>query len=197
VQTADRPGMSRTKREPVLRDWGHTALVALRPLTHSGSEVRRMRITGRDVATTIFVAAAVAIYVLWTADIAFVTRSATVIGVIVFVLGWAACTVNQSEIKVVYGADAKKRATTGCAVTASVIGAAALITGIATLVTGSESMLIALLVAMVALWIMATARHALGWWTKQRVRDRQGAPLGLSSHGPARLRGDARARSKA
>jgi hypothetical protein len=156
-----------------------------------------MRIAGRDVATTIFVAAAVAIYALWTADIALVTTSATVIGLIVFVLGWAACTVNQSETKVVYGADAKKRATTGYAVTASVVGAAALITGIATLVTGSESMLIALLVAMVALWIMATARHAFGWWTKQREGDRHGAPLGLSGHGPARLRGEAPARSHA
>jgi high-affinity Fe2+/Pb2+ permease len=47
-----------------------------------------MRLTWRDGITTTFVGAAVAIYLLWTTQTAFVDLSTTVIGLVVFGLGW-------------------------------------------------------------------------------------------------------------
>jgi hypothetical protein len=67
---------------------------------------------------------------------------------------------------VVYGVDeTRSRPTTTYVVAASILGAVALIAGIATLFTGSAPLLLVLLGALVALWVIATARHALGWWT--------------------------------
>jgi hypothetical protein len=126
-----------------------------------------MRLTWRDAMTSVFVVAAVVVYAMWTAGIAMTTVSTTTIGVVVFALGWAGCVTNQREMSVVYGVDrTKPRPTRAYAVGTSALGAVALIAGVAAMFTGNESFVIVLLGALVALWLIATARHAFAWWAK-------------------------------
>lgn len=126
-----------------------------------------MRLTWRDAVTGVFVVAAVVVYAVWTAGIAMTTVSTTAIGVVVFALGWAACVTNQREMAIVYGVDrTRPRPTTGYAAGTSALGAVALIAGVAAMFTGNESFVIVLLGALVALWLIATARHAFAWWVK-------------------------------
>jgi hypothetical protein len=125
-----------------------------------------MRLTRRDAAASAFVGTAVVLYALWAAGVAMATSSTTAIGAVVFGLGLASCVTNQREMAVVYGVDeTRSRPTTTYAVAASILGAVALISGIATIFTGSEPLLLVLLGTLVALWLIATARHAFGWWT--------------------------------
>jgi hypothetical protein len=125
-----------------------------------------MRFTWRDAVASAFVGTAVVLYALWAAAVVMTTSSTTEIGVVVFGLGWAGCVTNQREMAVVYGVDeTRSRPTTTYAVAASILGAIALISGIATLFTGSEPLLLVLLGTVVVLWLIATARHAFGWWT--------------------------------
>jgi hypothetical protein len=127
-----------------------------------------MRLTWRDGAASAFVGTAVVLYTLWAAGIAMTTYSTTAIGLVVFGLGWAGCVTNQREMAVVYGVDeTRSRPTTTYAVAASILGAIALIAGIGTLFTGSEPLLLVLLGALVAVWLIATARHGFGWWTRK------------------------------
>ena len=127
-----------------------------------------MRLTWRDAAASAFVGTAVVLYALWAAGVAMTTYSSRAAGLVVFALGWAGCVTNQREMAVVYGVDAtRSRPTTTYAVAASILGAIALIAGIATLLTGSEPLLLVLLGALVAVWLIATARHGFGWWTRK------------------------------
>jgi hypothetical protein len=131
-------------------------------------EVVPMRLTWRDATTSAFVGTAAVLYALWAAGVAMTTYSTKAIGLVAFGLGWAGCVTNQREIAVVYGVDETRiRPTTAYAVAASILGAVALIAGIATLFTGSDLFLLVLLGALVALWLIATARHAFGWWTRK------------------------------
>lgn len=127
-----------------------------------------MRLTWRDAAASAFVGTAAVLYTLWAVGVAMTTYSTKAIGLVVFGLGWAGCVTNQREMAVVYGVHAtRSRPTTTYAVAASILGAIALIAGIATLFTGSEPLLLVLLGALVAVWLIATARHGLGWWTNE------------------------------
>jgi hypothetical protein len=77
-------------------------------------------------------------------------------------LGMAACQATQREMAVLYGADRTgARPPFGYVATASTLGVAALVAGVAAVVTASEAMLATLVVALVALWALATARHWL------------------------------------
>ena len=88
--------------------------------------------------------------------------STTVIAAVVFGLGWAACVTDQREMQIVYGADRQRpRPPIGYLMLTSAIGVMALGAGIAALVTASGTALIILLAAMIALWVLATARHIL------------------------------------
>jgi len=60
----------------------------------------------------------------------------------------------------VYGAEGHRRAPMAYVALTSLLGLAALVAGVLTVVTGSEPMLVALVAAMAALWLMATVRHA-------------------------------------
>jgi hypothetical protein len=127
-----------------------------------------MRLTWRDAAASAFVGTAVVLYALWAAGVAMTIYSSKAIGLVVFGLGWAGCVTNKREMAVVYGVDGtRSRPTTTYAVAASILGAIALIAGIATLITGSAPLLLVLLGALVAVWLIATARHGLGWWTNE------------------------------
>jgi hypothetical protein len=122
-----------------------------------------MRLTWRDAVASLFVAAAVIAYVLWAAGVAMTTVSSTGIGLVVFGSGWAACVTNRREMATVYGVDRTRPGPTRVyVVAASILGAMALIAGIATLFTRSEPLLLVLVGAVVAFWLLATARHAFG-----------------------------------
>jgi hypothetical protein len=71
----------------------------------------------------------------------------------------------------VYGAEGQRRAAPiGYVVVMSLLGATALIAGVLTLAAGSEAMLATLAGAMLALWVLATIRHA-GAGSLGRSRD--------------------------
>ena len=127
-----------------------------------------MRLTWRDGVATVFVAAAAVGYGLWVTGIAMPGVSARVLGACVLGLGWAACTINQREMAVVYGVDSnRRRPPMAYIVLASALGAVALVAGIWALVGASEAMLATLVTAMVALWAMSTVRHWLAGRTTQ------------------------------
>jgi hypothetical protein len=119
-----------------------------------------MRLTWRDGLATMLVAAAALLFVLWETGAALAGTSTRAIGVMVFVLGFAACSSDQEGMASVYGAAGQRRAPMGYVVVASLLGVAALLAGILTLVGGSEAMLVTLVGAMVALWVLATIWHA-------------------------------------
>jgi hypothetical protein len=121
-----------------------------------------MRLTIRDGFATLFVAAATALYLLWMSGAAMTGWSVRVTAAVVFGLGFAACLTDQQQMASVYGAAHESpRPPAPYVVLASAIGALALVTGVITLVTGSATTLAILVASMAALWLTATARHAL------------------------------------
>jgi hypothetical protein len=119
-----------------------------------------MRLSWRDALATGFVTVAAMLYALWLTGTG-MSGSTRVIGGMVFVLGWAACTSNKAEMTYVYGPPGRKRPPMAYVVVASVMGFAALTAGVITLVSASEAMLTVLVSAIVALWAMSTLRHTL------------------------------------
>jgi hypothetical protein len=119
-----------------------------------------MRLTWRDALATLFVAAAAALYALWQTGTAVAGMSTRVLGAVVFGLGWAGCMSDQREMASVYGADGRRRAPMAYVVIASLLGAVALVAGIMTLIGASETLLAILVATTVALWVLATIRHA-------------------------------------
>ena len=121
-----------------------------------------MRLTWRDGLTTLLVAAAAVLYALWAADALMAGVSTRWMTVTAFGLGMAACTANQRELGEVYGATREGRRPSGLYVAlATALGVVMLVAGILAFVLASEAMLVTLVAGMVALWLIATARHAL------------------------------------
>jgi hypothetical protein len=121
-----------------------------------------MLLTWRDGLTTVLTAAAAVLYALWATDAVMAGVSTRWITVIVFALGMAACTANQRELGKVYGAIPGAPRPPGSYIAlATALGIVMLVAGILAFVLASEAMLVTLVAAMVALWLLATARHAL------------------------------------
>jgi hypothetical protein len=121
-----------------------------------------MRLTWRDGLATLLVAAAAVLYALWAADALMAGVSTRWMTVIAFALGMAACTANQRELGEVYGATGEGRRPPGLyIVLATALGVVMLAAGILAFVLASEAMLATLVAGMVALWLIATSRHAL------------------------------------
>lgn len=121
-----------------------------------------MRLTWRDGSATLLVAAAAAVYALWATGTAMAGASITVIAAVVFGLGWAACLTDQREMQIVYGADRQHlRPPLSYIMFTSAMGVMTLGAGIAALVTASDAALVILLAGLIALWVLATARHIL------------------------------------
>jgi hypothetical protein len=141
-----------------------------------------MRLTWRDGSATVLVASAAAVYALWATGTAMANTSATVIAAVVFGLGWAACVTDQREMQIVYGAGRQRpRPPSGYIMLTSAMGVTALGAGIAALVIASDTAIIILLTAMIALWVLATARHILATHA-----DRSGAASTRNLAGAAR-----------
>jgi hypothetical protein len=120
-----------------------------------------MRLTWRDALATLFVAAAAALYGLWQTGTAGAGMSTRVLGAVVFGLGWAGCMSDQGEMASVYGAAGRRRSPMAYVVVASLLGAVALLAWIMTLLSASGTMLAVLVAATIALWVLATVRHAM------------------------------------
>ena len=121
-----------------------------------------MRLTSRDGLATVLVAAAAGSYALWATGAALAGVSARWMTVIAFALGMAACTANHRELDQVYGTSPGAPRPPGSYVTLSTaLGIVMLGAGIVAFVMASQTMLATLVAAMVALWLLATGRHAL------------------------------------
>jgi hypothetical protein len=82
--------------------------------------------------------------------------------VIAFALGMAACTAYQRGLGGVYGPTPGAPRLPGSYVAlATVLGVVMLVAGIAAFMLASGTMLATLVAAMVALWLLATGRHAV------------------------------------
>jgi hypothetical protein len=122
-----------------------------------------MRLTWRDGLATLLVAAAAVLYALWATDALLTGVSTRWMTVIAFALGVAACTANQRELGEVYGATREGPRPSGLyGALATALGIVMLVAGVLAFVLASEAMLATLVAAMVALWLIATGRHALG-----------------------------------
>jgi hypothetical protein len=122
-----------------------------------------MRLTWRDGLATLLVAAAAVLYALWATDALMTSVSTRWMTVIAFALGAAACTANQRELGAVYGATREGPRLSGLYVAlATALGIVMLVAGALAFVLASVAMLATLIAAMVALWLIATGRHALG-----------------------------------
>ncbi len=120
-----------------------------------------MRLTRNDARATLFVAAAVAFYLLWVTETVATGVAARVVAAIVFALGWLGCTSDVEGMKVVYGTDRATRPAITYVVLASLLGALALVAGIVAIGWANETMLATMVVSMVVLLVMTTVRHAL------------------------------------
>ena len=121
-----------------------------------------MRLTWRDGLATVLVAAAAVLYALWAANALMPGVSTRWMTAIAFALGMAACTVNQRELGEVYGASGECPRSSGLYITlATALGIVMLAAGILAFVLASEALLATLVAAMIGLWLIATARHAL------------------------------------
>lgn len=118
-----------------------------------------MRLTLKDAAATLLAGAIVAIYVAFLNGTgAWLISSARGTVLAVLVLGIIGCgfgTVTDLYVR------ARPAVTRIYTVTASMVGAAALAAAVTGLITGSTVSLAILVAAVLALWLIATARHAL------------------------------------
>ena len=121
-----------------------------------------MRLTWRDGLATLLVAAVAVLYALWAVGALMPGVSTRWMTVIAFALGAAACTANQRELGELYGATRQGPRTSGIYVAlATALGIVMLAAGILAFALASEAMLATLVAAMIALWLIATARHVL------------------------------------
>ena len=121
-----------------------------------------MRVSWRDGLATVTTAAAVVLYLLWTNGAAADGLSVRALSGIVFALGLVACTSDAPHMASVYAPGAERTAPTSYTVATTIVGLIALAAGIVAIVGASETALGVLVVAIVALWAMATLRHAVG-----------------------------------
>jgi hypothetical protein len=116
-----------------------------------------MRLTWKDAVSTVFMAAIVIIYVAFlNSTIAWLISSARGTAAAVLVLGIVGgCGMSAAAEQY---QDKGTRLYTSFA---SVLGATALVAGVIALITASTVALAILIVATLALWLVATVRHAL------------------------------------
>lgn len=120
-----------------------------------------MRLTWKDGLATVFVAAAVVIFAVWSAGGSVVGISGRGLVVAIFLLGIAGCYTAQSQFEAVYGGNGTIRPPMGYVVLVSVVGALATVAGIVALIVGGGLAVTTLLLAMIVMWILSTARHQL------------------------------------
>ena len=130
-----------------------------------------MSFTWKDGLATVFVGAAAVLYLLWVAGTTVAGLSGTrALAVAIFALGIAACYTAKSQMETMYGAGGRARPPLLYVVLVSVLGAVTLVAGIVALAGGAGGALATLTVTMVALWALATIRHATSPATSEAIR---------------------------
>jgi len=120
-----------------------------------------MRLTWRDGLATVFVGAAVLLYLLSPSDIwLFGLTGSQGLAVAIFALGVGACYTTLSQMKDVYGYEGRERPPLLYVVLSSLLGAVMLVAGMIAISGGSAAALATLTGAMVVLWVMTTVRHS-------------------------------------
>jgi hypothetical protein len=122
-----------------------------------------MRLTFKDIVTTVFMGAVVAVYVAYLrgADLPLIasTRGTTAAVLILGVVGGCALGTTGE----LYAQRARPRpAMRAFIVVANTLGSVAGIAALIGLITGSELALAVLFATVLALWLTATARHIYG-----------------------------------
>ena len=120
-----------------------------------------MSLTWKDMLATVFVGAAVVLYLLSQGD-------ATVAGlsgprapaVAILALGVGGCYSARSRMQDVYGAGDRQGPPLLYVVVISVLGGVTLVAGIVALFGGGSAALATLTAGMVVLWALSTIRHA-------------------------------------
>ncbi len=131
-----------------------------------------MRLTGKDLAATLFTGAVVGVYVafLQGADLPFLGSVRGTAGV-VLALGW----VGGCALSGVGDAYTRKQTSPLLVAVLTAIGAVALVAAVMALVTASEAALTVLVVSTVLLWFGATVRHMVARPTQLAATSTQDA----------------------
>jgi hypothetical protein len=132
-----------------------------------------MSLSWRDGLATVFVGAAVVLYMLSQdgTTIAGLSGPRT-LTVAIFGLGIGGCYTAKSHMEAVYGAGGGPRPPLLYVVVVSAMGGVALVAGIVATTGGGDAALATLTAAMVALWAMATIRH----WTSRMTPEPEERP---------------------
>jgi len=124
-------------------------------------EVAATRLTWKDGLATVFLAVAVVVFSVWSAGASIAGISGRGLVVTIFLLGIAGCYTAQSQFETLYGANGTTRGPLAYVALISVLGALATVAGIVALIGGGGLAVTTLLLAMVAMWVLATVRHQL------------------------------------
>ncbi|MGZ4131625.1 MAG: hypothetical protein ACXVWF_01140 [Actinomycetota bacterium] len=121
-----------------------------------------MRVSWKDGLATVATGAAVVLYLLWTNGSAAQGLSVPALAGIVFALGFVGCTSDAANMASVYGPGPDRTAPMSYSVAMTIVGIVGLVAGVVAIVGANEPALGVLVVAIVALWAIATLRHADG-----------------------------------
>ncbi|MGB8382536.1 MAG: hypothetical protein WCG47_15050 [Dermatophilaceae bacterium] len=128
-----------------------------------------MSLTWKDGLATVFVGAAIVLYMLSQGGATVAGLSGPrALAVAIFALGVGGCYTAKSQMEAVYGVGCRPRPPLLYVVLVSVLGGVMLVAGIVAISGGSTWALATLTWAMVALWAMATIRH-WAWRTTPEV----------------------------
>jgi len=130
-----------------------------------------MSLTWKDGLATAFVGAAVVLYMLSQGGTTVAGLSGPrALAVAIFGLGIGGCYTAKSHMEDVYGVGGRPRPPLLYVVLASVLGGVMLFAGIVAFSGSSSSALATLTGGMVALWALATIRHATSHTTPEVIR---------------------------
>jgi hypothetical protein len=125
-----------------------------------------MRLTWKDAAATGLTAGAVALYVAFLAGAGLpLVSGPRVLAGVVLVAGLGACALGGSSV-------ASDRPPRWAGYTGGILGGTAFLAALITLIIGNEVALGVLVGATLALWVVATARHAFTGVGRARISDR-------------------------
>jgi hypothetical protein len=131
-----------------------------------------MSLSWKDGLATVFVGAAVVLYMLSQDGTTIAGLSGPrALTVAIFGLGVGGCYTAKSHMEAVYGGGGP-RPPLLYVVVASAMGAVALVAGIVALAGGGDAALATLTAAMIALWAVATIRH----WTSRMTPEGEESP---------------------
>ena len=130
-----------------------------------------MSLTWKDGLATVFVGAAALLYMLSQGDATVAGLSGPrALTVAIFALGVGGCYTAKSRMEDVYHVGGRPRPPILYVVLSSVLGGVILVAGIVAFSGGGNAALATLTGAMVALWALATIRHAASRATPEVIR---------------------------